>query len=273
MGSNKPEADCYIVTLLVTIVMTDKTTTCLLNKPLRFLGLLLAILCLSSCAKEQAVQHLEPAETNESVILIHGLGRSNTAMWLLASRLEDAGFHIQRVGYDSFNTSIAEIVKNVADQIDTYQKTNPGTIHFVGHSFGGLLIRAYLAEHMIPSLGRTVLIGTPNQGTPLADRVKDNWLLEAFNTPAQELGTRRDSFPLSLEDPYYQVGVIAGKVDSCIADSLMRGDNDGLVPVASTIVNNMTDFIIVDTGHSLLRYDKDVANQTVHFLRNGFFYR
>lgn len=243
-----------------------------LLKPVISLLLLWTLLFLSSCANQQAAQQLKQGGSSEYVLLLHGLGRNNMAMWLLASRLEDAGFHVHRVGYDSFNTSIPEIEEHIAEQVDSYTSTVSGTIHFVGHSMGGLLIRAYLEDHILPSLGRTVLIGTPNKGTPVADRVKGNWLLETFNSPAEELGTK-DSFPLSLEQPYYPVGVIAGRVDSCIADYFIPGENDGLVPVESTKVSNMSDFIVVDSGHSFLRYDKTVADQTIFFLLNGHFRR
>lgn len=192
-------------------------------------------------------------------------------MWLLEMRLENAGFSVQSVGYDSFNTSIDEMVENVSEQINSYLGSHSGTIHFVGHSMGGLLVRAYLDERQLPNLGRTVLIGTPNQGTPLADRYRDNFLVELLGISDLELGTGPGSFPHSLDDPYYPVGVIAGQHDSFIADSLLDADNDGMVPVTSTRVNNMTDFILLDVGHSAMRYDKGVADQTVHFLINGQF--
>lgn len=254
------------------VVLTRATQLLLLHISAISTALVLVV-CLTSCAINQYPTDNQPKTAHESVILIHGFGRSNMAMWLLASRLEDAGFSVHRVGYDSYDTSMGEIVNNVADQISAHYQANPGTIHFIGHSFGGLLIRSYLQDHVIPTLGRTVLIGTPNQGTPLADRVQGNWLFEAFNSPAEELGTHSSSFPNSLEDPYYQVGIIAGKVNSCIGDILIQESNDGLVPVTSTAVNNMVDFIVVDVSHSFLRYDRSVAKQTIHFLKNGFFYR
>ena len=41
------------------------------------------------------------ASNQEIIVLLHGLGRSNASMWLLASRLENAGYFVQRVGYRS----------------------------------------------------------------------------------------------------------------------------------------------------------------------------
>lgn len=231
------------------------------------------LLFLCSCAREPVVTLPPSIKNQESVVLVHGLGRSSFAMWLLASRLEDAGFQVVSVDYDSINTPMEEIIEDVSSQIDEYYRDHPGTIHFVGHSLGGLVIRAYLDEHRLTTLGKAVLIGTPNQGTPLADRFKDNWLLKLFSNTALTLGTAPNSFPQTLEAPYYPVGVIAGKTDSFLTGSLIAGDDDGLVPVSSTPVQNMSDFVLVDVSHSSMRYDKNVANQTIHFLTTGQFYK
>jgi len=40
-----------------------------------------------------------------------------------------------------------------------------------------------------------------------------------------------------------------------------------MVNVESTKLNQMTDFIEIETGHSMMRYKKDVAQQTIFFLK------
>ena len=47
--------------------------------------------------------------------------------------------------------------------------------------------------------------------------------------------------------------------------------DDGLVTVASTKFEGMTDFIAVPVGHAAMRYSKPVADQVVKFLRTGKF--
>ena len=96
----------------------------------------------------------------ETVVVIHGLGRSNSAMWLLASRLEDAGYFVKRVGYRSFGKTPTEINAEIAKQINDCCSNNENDVHFVGHSLGGLLIRAYLQENQVKNLGQVVLILT-----------------------------------------------------------------------------------------------------------------
>jgi hypothetical protein len=87
------------------------------------------------------------------------------------------------------------------------------------------------------------------------------------------LGTGADSFPASLPDPDYPVGVIAGVASGLLSDDLLPGDDDGLVPVESTKVRGATDFIMVKSGHSYMRYSEAVATQVIEFLRTGEFSR
>ena len=44
-----------------------------------------------------------------------------------------------------------------------------------------------------------------------------------------------------------------------------------LVPVESTKLDGMSDFVVVESGHSALRYDEEVANQVIAFLKRGKF--
>ncbi len=232
--------------------------------------LVFGVLCASSLASQQEVggRNVTPRET---VVLLHGLGRGKAAMWLLASRIEKAGFHVIRVGYDSLGETPQAILVDVARQIDLCCAALQSRVHFVGHSLGGLLIRAYLAEHKVTHLGRVVLIGTPNYGTPIVDRYRDSWWMNLAGPAVKALGTGSDSFPASLSDPHYPVGVIAGVKAGPLLDDVIAGDHDGLVPVESTKVPGMVDFIAVDSGHSSLRYSEEVTHQTVAFLQTGKF--
>lgn len=207
----------------------------------------------------------------EVVVLLHGLGRSNFAMWRLADRLEDAGYDVQQVGFTSINTTTDEVIADITEQINTCCRNEKRSVHFVGHSLGGLLIRAYLQENTINNLGRAVLIGTPNNGTGIADHFKGHSLVELLVPIATSLGTDKDSLPNRLEAPYYPVGVIAGVYQSDLNEDYLPGRDDGLVPVESTKLEGMRDFIEIESGHSMMRYNEDVAKQTIHFLRHGEF--
>jgi len=234
--------------------------------------LILAALGLSACVSQKTAD-VGAASGNEIVVVLHGLGRTKAAMWLLASRIEKGGFDVVSIDYDSLNETPEQILVDVSRQIDACCTGSASPVHFVGHSLGGLMIRAYLARHRLPSLGRVVLIATPNAGTPLVDTFRDSWWMGFAGPTAQRLGTDVDSFPNSLPPPDYPVGVIAGISELPWLKDQIPGRDDGLVPLKSAEVIGMADLLVVEASHAGMRYSEEVACQTIAFLRSGKFKR
>lgn len=232
---------------------------------------LLSLFLLACTSMPSTSKSFKPLLSPELVILLHGLGRSDSAMWLLEDRLEDAGYSVFTLDYDSFQQSPQQVLDSVFSSIEECCKEVEGTIHFVGHSLGGLIIRAYLDQQDVKKLGNVVLIGTPNNGTPLVDMYRDQWWMQFAGEMALALGTDNESFPKSLTKPDYPFGVIAGATESGFNDDVFVGAHDGLVPVESTKLEGMSDFIQIEVGHSAMRYDGNVAFQTIHYLRYGYF--
>ncbi|MEM7172547.1 MAG: alpha/beta fold hydrolase [Pseudomonadota bacterium] len=229
----------------------------------------LALIFLASCGGRAA--NVVTLESNkEAVVVLHGLGRSPAAMSKLASRLEDAGYQVVAVEYDSLDDTPEEILEDVGQQIRSCCLGKTSQLHFVGHSLGGLVARSYLMENDVPNLGKVVLLGTPSRGSVLVDKNREKWWFSLLGPTANMLGTDDNSFPNGLEQPYYPLGVIAGLKDSDNED-LLPGQDDGLISVSSTKVNGMTDFIIVNSGHSAMRDNEDVAKLTIRFLQAGHF--
>lgn len=207
------------------------------------------------------------------VVLLHRLGRSRSAMWLLAACLEEAGFRVERIGYSSLRRSPEEIIGDITRQIDACCTDGSHEVRFVGHSLGGLLIRAYLQENRVERLGSVVLVGTPNHGTGVVDKFRDNCLFSLLGPTTAALGTDADGLPNRLSRPYYPVGIVAGINQSEWNDDWLPGPDDGLVPVESTKLPGMADFIEVESSHLMMRYNKEVARQVIAFLRIGRFAR
>ena len=223
-----------------------------------------------SVAHAQSSSTSNQVQSKELVVLIHGLGRSNLAMWRLADRLEDANYQVARIGYHSIGTTLPEVIADITHQINTCCSNSQYPVHFAGHSLGGLLIRAYLQHNQPKVLGNVVLIGTPNQGTNIANWLGNKDWVQFVVPMAAHLGTEPDSFPNSLPVPNYPVGVIAG-VANYDNEHYLPGPDDGMVSVASTKLPGMQDFIEIETGHSMMRYNDEVARQTIHFLQHQRF--
>ncbi|MBT2971304.1 MAG: alpha/beta hydrolase [Candidatus Thiodiazotropha sp. (ex Ctena orbiculata)] len=74
------------------------------------------------------------------LVQLLGLERSNTAMWRLASRLEDAGYEVHWIGYSSINMTTDEVIDDITQQITDRCVNESRPVNFVGHSLGGLLM-------------------------------------------------------------------------------------------------------------------------------------
>ena len=213
----------------------------------------------------------EGSPKKDLVILLHGLGRGKSIMTPMKEHLEKEGFAVSVVDYQSIGRIPEDILKDVAEQIKAFRSDTNQTVHFVGHSLGGLLIRAYLDSVKLKTLGRVVLIGSPSKGTPFVDRFHDAWWLKLVGPAAVSLGTDDKSFPNSLHPPYYPVGIIAGISTIINNEDYIPGEDDGIVPVESTKIVGMTDFILVNVSHSSLPKNETVMRQTIEFLKHGNF--
>ena len=208
----------------------------------------------------------------ETVVLLHGLSRTDRAMRPLEKYLTKAGFDVHNLRYASTEKSPEGLVKDVSAQVAACCKDSRA-LHFVGHSLGGILIRAYLAEQRPANTGRVVMIAPPNQGSELVDVLGDSALFRwALGPTGQQLGTQPDSLPNRLPPPTVEVGVIAGTGTlSPLASAIIPGDDDGTVAVARTELEGMKDYILVPNSHTFIMRSKNVGAQVVHFLRTGRF--
>jgi triacylglycerol lipase len=215
--------------------------------------------------------HAEPAD---GVILLHGLCRSSASMTAMERYLMAQGFIVLNVDYPSRVKSVEELADTIVQNaIQDNRFKNSPKIHFVTHSMGGILVRIYLSRNSPPQLGRVVMLGPPNQGSEVVDRLKHWWLFKRLNGPAgAELGTDSQSTPNSLGPVHFELGVIAGDrsinwINSC----WLRGANDGKVSVEKTKVEGMKAHRVVHATHPFIMKNKSVMSDTAAFLKNGSF--
>lgn len=215
----------------------------------------------------------QSSSRDELVIVVHGLARSDNAMWLMERRFADEGYDVCLLDYKTIGQDNGALFSDTVRQIDACLSDKK--THFVGHSLGGLVIKNYLSNperlNNITSLGEVVFAGTPNHGSEVADAMKDHYLMEIGGEVAKSLMTGIDTMGDKLGQNTVPVGVIAGRKSMPMTQDYFSDDNDGLVSVESTKLANMKDFIVLDVSHSAMRYDKEVALQILHFLENGTF--
>ena len=215
------------------------------------------------------------AKNNELVIVAHGLARSDNAMWLMEKRFEQEGYEVCLLDYKTIGQNNESLFSDTEQQIDNC--LNGKRTHFVGHSLGGLVIKNYLNKETnrlkIVELGEVVFAGTPNRGSEVADAMKDHYLMKIGGEVAKSLMTGIDTLGDRLGKSEVAIGVIAGSKSIKLTEQYFTTPNDGLVSVESTKTANMKDFIVLEVSHAAMRYDKDVAAQILHYLKNGYFSR
>lgn len=210
----------------------------------------------------------------EGVILLHGLCRTSASMEKMEAALVAAGYYVENVDYPSRSASVQRLSDEAIGQALADPKMQSCTrIHFVTHSLGGILVRSYFKRHDHGKLGRVVMLGPPNQGSEVVDRLKSWWLFQKLNGPAgSELGTSPDSTPNKLGPVDFELGVIAGDRSINWINSLMiKGRNDGKVSIDRTRVAGMKELLVVHGTHPFLMRNKSVLANTVHFLKYGSF--
>jgi pimeloyl-ACP methyl ester carboxylesterase len=236
------------------------------------LASLLVLLGASSSPDLAAPPNASPSL--ETVVLLHGLGRSDRSMRPLERHVSGAGFQVRNLRYPSTDLSPEELVAHLHAELSTCC-SDASRVHFVTHSLGGILVRAYLADHPLANLGRVVMLAPPNHGSELADLVSDSKLVRlALGPTAQQLGTGPGSLPNRLPAPTFELGIIAGtRSVNPISGLLLPGESDGTVSVESTRLPGMADFITVPASHTFIMKSDATASHVVEFLRHGHFLR
>ena len=195
-------------------------------------------------------------------------------MTQLQAALENEKFTVANIDYPSREQPIEELAKTaVADGIDQCQEHSPDSIHFVTHSLGGILVRQYFQSNELDELGRVVMLGPPNQGSEVVDKLGSWWVFRKLNGPAgSELGTGKDSTPNSLGPVHFELGVIAGdRSINRINSRMITAKDDGKVSVAFTKVEGMKEHIVLHATHTFIMKNKRAIEHTIRFLKTGSF--
>ena len=210
----------------------------------------------------------------DGVVLLHGISRTALSFRKMQLALERAGFATLNLDYESRRKALEGLAEDIDPAIQRFADRIDGSVHFVCHSMGGLLARVYIARHRPKHLGRVVMLGTPNSGSEIAERLKNFGVYRAFFGPAgQQLGTRRDAAIEALFPPVdYPVGIIAGNRSIYpIASRFLPRPHDGRVSIANTKLEGMADHVVVAASHPWLVRNSVAIAQTIAFLREGKF--
>ena len=209
---------------------------------------------------------------DEHVFLLHGLARSSSSMIGMERFLRDHKFSVTNLEYPSRKFPIPELAKQVRERISENPKTRSAEkIHFVTHSMGGILLRQIQKVDPFSNIGKAVMLGPPNQGSEIVDKLGKRKVFKMINGPASlPLGTDPERFPHLLGPVNFELFVIAGtRSINPILSQMIPGTDDGKVSVARTRIQGMKEFLKVQSAHPFLMNNKIAREATLHFLKTG----
>jgi pimeloyl-ACP methyl ester carboxylesterase len=207
----------------------------------------------------------------DGVVLLHGISRTSRSFRKMQASVEAAGYATLNVGYASRSKALEALAEDIHPAVERFAEGLDGCVHFVCHSMGGLLARIYVARHRPKRLGRVVMLGTPNGGSEIADRLKHIGAYRAWFGPAgQQLGTQRDAAVAAMF-PAVDYPVGGNRSVHPITSAFLPRPHDGRVSVENTRLDGMADHIIVETSHPWLVRNGPAIAQTIAFLRDGHF--
>jgi len=210
---------------------------------------------------------LDHASKNETIILVHGIWMQGVLMQLLAWRLRRFGYQTRTVSYPFLRQSPAQNAKILAEAL---AKVQTPIVHWAAHSLGGIVWLHFVNSNVELPPGRTVLLGSPVQGSETARRIYSKRWLRPLLGRSVEQGLLGGA-PLNLAQR--SVGLIRGggwfSLGRFFIGSTAPGD--GVVLHTETTVAGVADTVEVPCSHSMLVFCGRSARKTAEFIASGQF--
>jgi pimeloyl-ACP methyl ester carboxylesterase len=190
-------------------------------------------------------------------LIVHGMGRTPVAAAQLAFRLGRAGIPARLFGYVAAFQDFESISTRLATRLQVMAAQGPYIA--VGHSLGGMLLRAAIAKlpPETPFPAHLFLVGTPHRSPRMARRLKDRCLYRLLSGDAGRMladPARMRRLPM----PDLPVTVLAGTRG--FSRPFGGRANDGLVSVDEAAVLGL-ELVQVSAIHTFLLNSTEVLEQ------------
>lgn len=219
----------------------------------------------------------------EHIILLHGFGSHGVTMSLLRQYIiKYSDYNVICPTYQSlFLTNIESITAKVIDFINPILSPND-TIHFIGHSLGGIIAKSICNSYRLKEsvkIGNLVTLGTPHNGTLLADRVLRKFPFLGLLSPvAKQLRTK--SYAETVQTPNINIGVIVGMSNNHLANPIIYAgsaflkdieSHDGVVELESNLHKGIKHLTFIDVNHVEMLWSTPLFKKSLDFIKEGKF--
>src|SRR5947209_14807032 len=92
-------------------------------------------------------QRIPAGATPDGVVLLHGISRTARSLRKMQAALEREGCATLNLDYASRSKALEALAADIRPAIERFAEGVSGSVHFVCHSMGGLLARAYIAKY------------------------------------------------------------------------------------------------------------------------------
>jgi pimeloyl-ACP methyl ester carboxylesterase len=203
-------------------------------------------------------------------ILVHGLGRTQLDMLLLARRIRRLvpGTKVHLFDYRSRHLPLTQL----AEQLDIFvgEVSGGAPVSFIGHSLGGIVVRALDLQPVTTApLHRLVTLGSPHGGATIARMLRRYRSCRSIFGPVLEelAALNLDPSPRQLE-----IGCVVGATGTRWGFFPLFGeDNDGIVLAREAQLPGSKACTTKPVLHALLPFSSRVANLCATFLASGTF--
>ena len=238
-------------------------------------------------------------KNQDFLVLLHGIYGKSSDMESIAQNFK-GNYRIINIQYPTTKETAEEIsdlyiepnIENIKEQIfsenfhkkienqyyeiaENSNKINKNfnqnvKINFVAHSMGTGILRYYLKENPLENLGKVVFISPPSHGSHLADVPFVDKLPSMLGKVVPQFSTKKDSFVNQLGEPDYDYMILIGnKTNNPLYSMIIRGKDDGMVPLKTAKMKSDNFKIIENTTHTSILKDKRTMKEISEFFKSS----
>lgn len=228
--------------------------------------------------------------SRDLVVLAHGFLGGRVQLLPIAASLARQ-YDVLNFGYRSRADTLNGHSRTLIDAIESRLTRKKQTVHFVTHSFGGVVLHNAFRKGLLDVLGkearntRCVMIGPPLRGASFArafqvdNLVGPEMVKNAMHATARTVLGEHSGGQLMMKDPGWferKLGKIPEEVEILIIagsrgrlNPLISGESDGVVGVDETMLNRRHFRMTVGMSHNLLLYTPQVITSISEFLEGN----